>query len=163
MADKIESKEAEARLWKEIDDRHMGMLGVVGGKPHHFQPMTPFTEPDSRTIWFMTRDDTDLVHQATDGKAMFIVQAKDFQACIGGTLTVTHDRARIDKFWNAVVAAWYPDGKDDPHLTMLRFDCDDAQLWLSEAGPVRFAFEIAKANITGKQPDVGDRAHLNLG
>ena len=163
MADTLGQKEAEARLWKAVGDQHVGMLGVVGGEPRHFQPMTPFTDKDSRSIWFFTRGDTELVGQAGEGKAMFIIQAAHLQACIGGELVQDHDRARIDQYWNAVVAAWYPGGKDDPQLVLLRLDCDDAQMWVSDAGPIRFAFEIARANLTGRMPQVGDKASLDLG
>ena len=34
-------------------------------------------------------------------------------------------------------------------------DCDDAQVWVSDAGPVKFAWEIARANATGRAPDLG--------
>jgi hypothetical protein len=33
--------------------------------------------------------------------------------------------------WNPWVAAWYQ-GKDDPKLTLLRFDPDHAEVWLDE-------------------------------
>jgi general stress protein 26 len=162
MADQLDQKQAEDRLWKEIDSHRQGMLGVVGGTPHHFQPMTQFAERETGTLWFFTRTDTDLVHQIDEGKAMFVLQNDRFQACIGGRLSQSRDRERIDKFWGPVVAAWYPEGKDDPNLVLLRFDLEDAELWLTDAGPIRFAFEVARANTTGREPDLGDRAHLDL-
>ncbi len=123
--------------------------------------MTAFVEDDGRTIWFFTRKDTDLAQAADGGQAMFIVQTNDLQACIGGKLTETFDRTRMDKYWNSVVAAWYPEGKDDPQLSMLRFDCDDAEVWMSD-NPVKFAWEVVKANATHTTPDAGGKAHLDL-
>jgi general stress protein 26 len=162
MSDSIDDQTAEERLWAELKKDRQGMLGVVGGTPHHFQPMTQYIEPEDRKIWFFTRSDTGLVHQIDEGKAMFILQDDKFQACIGGRLARDNDREKINKFWGPVLAAWYPDGKEDARLVLLRFDLEDAELWLSEAGPIRFGFEIAKANATKTEPDVGDRAHLNL-
>ena len=72
------------------------------------------------------------------------------------------DPARIEKYWNPIVAAWYPEGKADPHLTLLCLDVTDAQVWISEGGPIKFAFEVAKANLTGQTPDVGGSTRLNL-
>jgi general stress protein 26 len=158
--------EMQDRLWKEIDKGRTGMLGLVGEAPHqHFQPMTAFAEPETGQIWFYTRTDTDLAKAVADGgEAMYIIQSKDqeLQACIGGRLSLSHDRARIEKYWGPVVAAWYPEGKDDPRLTLLRLDCRDAAIWLSEAGPVKFAYEIARANMSDKEPDLGGRANVNL-
>jgi general stress protein 26 len=162
VADHTDQQQAEDRLWKEIDDHRQGMLGVVGGTPHHFQPMTQFAERENRTLWFFTRTDTDLVHHIEEGKAMFIIQDDKFQACIGGRLVQDRDQTRIDRFWGPMVAAWYPEGKDDPHLTLLRFDLEDAELWVTEAGPIRLAFEVARANVSRHEPDLGSRAHLDL-
>lgn len=163
MADAVDHKQAEKRLWKELGRHRQGMLGVVGGAPHHFQPMTQFNEPEARTIWFFTRTDTDLVHQIDEGKAMFVIQDDKFQACIGGRLHLDPDRSKIDAFWNPMVAAWYPDGKDDPRLALLRFDLEDAELWMTDAGPIKVAFEVVRANLGDRTPDLGDRAHLDLG
>jgi general stress protein 26 len=158
--------ELEDRLWKELGKARYGMLGLVGRVPApHFQPMTAFCEPDRGQIWFYTRDDTDLARAVQDGgDAMFVVQAKDmdFQACVGGRLTQALDRARMDQYWNPVVAAWYPEGKDDPRLTLLRFDAGEAQVWLSQSNPLAFGFQIAKANLTHRPPNVGESATINL-
>jgi general stress protein 26 len=159
--------ELEVRLWKEVEQVNFGMLGLVGDAPHqHFQPMTAFCEPENGQIWFYARNDSDLAHAIGSGtEAMFIVQAKDqaFQACIGGRLEVQPDRERINRYWGPVVAAWYPGGRDDPNITLLRLAARDAQVWLSESGPLKFAWEIAKANLSQATPDLGETATLNLG
>jgi general stress protein 26 len=153
--------DVKKRLWKAIDERHgTGMLGLMDSD-QHFQPMTAFVEEDAGQIWFFTRKDTDLARATAGGMAMFTIQTNDLQACIGGRLTETLDRARMDKYWNSVVAAWYPDGKDDANLTMLRMDLADAEVWIS-ANPVKFAWEIAKANATHSIPDAGDKAHIDF-
>jgi general stress protein 26 len=152
-------RNVEDRLWKEIRSQRFGMLGLVNSHDH-YQPMTAFAEPDNSLIWFFTRETTDLAKAVGDGaKAMFIVQTKDqdVQACIGGELVLDHDRGRIDEYWNPMVAAWYPEGKDAPDLTLLRFKPNDAAVWLSDGSPIKFAFEIAKANLTKTTPDVGSR------
>ena len=136
--------------------------------------MTAFAEPENHLIWFFTRDDTQLAKTVANdygageriggADAMFVVTSRDqdLQACLGGRLTLTLDRTRIDKYWNAVVAAWYPEGRGDPRLSMLRFETRDAQVWLTEAGPMRFAWEIARANLTHREPNLGEQAHLDL-
>lgn len=153
----------ERRLWDEIERHQIGMLGVAGASAHHTQPMTAFVEQDREEIWFFTRSDTELARQVGDGHpAMFVFQQKELQACISGELTLQHDPARIAKYWNAVVAAWYPQGKDDPRLTMMRLECKDAEVWISQAGPARFAWEIAKANATKHEPHIGGKANLHF-
>lgn len=151
------------RLWDDIQRHQVGMLGLTGAAPPHFQPMTGFAEPEAGEIWFFAPDDGDLARLAADGRpAMFIFQGKDLRACVAGELSVRRDRARMDRYWNAVIAAWRPQGRDDPHLTLLRLDCTEAEVWLSDGGPIRFAWEIAKANARRRVPDLGSHAHLNF-
>ncbi|MBL8770416.1 MAG: pyridoxamine 5'-phosphate oxidase family protein [Phenylobacterium sp.] len=158
----LSNAEIADRLWKAIDDNHTGMLGLQAER-QHFQPMTAFVERDTSTLWFFTRDDTDLAQTVGAGaEATFLFMDRKLQACIDGRLSLAHDRDRIDRYWNAHVAAWYPDGKDDPSLTLLRLDVEEAAVWITEGGLLKYAVEVAKANVTRSTPDVGERRDLHL-
>ena len=165
MTTEIQDKAAvEKKLWEEIEDTRFGMIAPAHSH-EHFQPMTTFVEAESGKLWFYSNDQTDLASIAAGGvEAMYVFMSKDrqLQASIRGTLTASHDTLHRDKYWNSVVAAWFPKGKDDPHLTMLCFDCIDSQVWISDAGSVKFGFEIAKANLTGTLPHLGDKTKLSL-
>lgn len=168
MGDKtLTAAEAEKAFWDSLKSSNTGLLGL--DQPgYHAQPMTAFREAETGTLWFFTRDDTDLARDAAVGSgqsAMFHYGSKDQKvwACIHGDLSVHgHDRTIIDRHWNPVLAAWYPNGKDDPHLTILRFDAGDGRVWVSDGGLLKFAFEIAKANITRTLPDAGGVTDVNL-
>ena len=157
--------EIERRLWHEIEHNRRGMLGAVGLPIRHFAPMTAFAEPEAAKIWFYTSIDTELAKAAEEGTpAMFVVMAKnhDLQACIGGRLRTTFDALHRDKYWSPVVSAWFPKGKDDSSLTLLCLTCDEAEVWISEEGPIKFGWEIAKANLTGSPPNLGGHVSLTL-
>lgn len=169
MADDVTPAEAEKEFWKSLKDSDTGMLGLDQPGYHH-QPMTGFGEADLGAIWFFTRADTDLARDVAAGgqgggvRGMFCYQAKDqkVQACLHGVLSIDRDQARIDKYWNPVVAAWYPDGKDDPNLTLIRFDGEDGRVWVSKGGVIGFGYQVLKANLTGSTPDVGGVSDVNL-
>jgi general stress protein 26 len=153
----------QTRLWDTIEKHPIGMLGLAGAQEAALQPMTAFAERETGRLWFFTYKDTDLAEAVGGGAAaMFVYQRDDLQACLTGRLRLQPDRERMDRYWNPVVAAWYPQGKDDPRLTMLCFDAEAAQVWTTDAGPTRFAWEIAKANATHHRPDLGGRASLDL-
>ena len=46
----------------------------------------------------------------------------------------------MERLWNPFVAAWFEGGKDDPKLALLRFDPDNAKIWLN-ATPLGAAIE----------------------
>ena len=167
MSKDLTPAKAEEAFWDSLKKSNTGLLGL--DQPgYHAQPMTAFRDEETGTIWFFTRDDTDLARDAGVGSgqsAMFHYGSKDQNvwACVHGDLSVHgQDRAIIDRYWNPVLAAWYPEGKDDPHLTILRFEAGDARVWVNEGGFFKFAFEIAKANATKTLPDAGGVADVNL-
>jgi general stress protein 26 len=166
MTTDLQDKAAvERKLWAEIEDTRFGMLAAIARIQDHFQPMTAFSEPESGRIWFYTRSDSDIAIAAEGGaEAIFVFTSKDrqLQASIRGALRTTLDQLHRDKYWSSTVAAWFPKGKDDPHLTMLCLDCEDTQVWISEVGGVRFGWEIARANLTGSLPNVGGKVNLDL-
>jgi len=155
------------RLFDALRKSDFGMLGLIDSDQQFPQPMTTFLEEGEETLWFYTREDTDLARAVANGEAgglyVFVDKKQEVFASIVGQLTLTRDTDRIRRFWNPVVAAWYPEGRDDPKLTLLRFDPSHAQVWVSSAGPAKFAWEIAKANATRTEPDIGDQADLKLG
>ncbi len=165
MTDDAASRnEAETKLWSELKHGRIGMLALAD-EPRRFQPMTAIAEPDERILWFFTRMDTDLARAITGAdEAIFIVQSKDsdLQACLVGELDLLRDEGRIDRYWNPMVAAWFPDGKDDPRLALLRFTVTGAEVWRSTAGPVGKAWQVVKANITHRAPEVGEQVTLDL-
>lgn len=151
------------QLWDELGDVHAGMLGVVNSGDH-MQPMAPQLDPESNTIWFFTRRDSDLLKSVGHGaQAHFCVVGKnhDFHGCMIGVLRENKTDAKIEQFWSPVVAAWYS-GKDDPNMTMMEFQLDNAMIWASVGNPITFGWEIAKANLSDSEPHVGVTAKIEF-
>lgn len=156
----------EAKLWAEIAESRFGMLAAVGSPQEHFQPMTAFAEPESGSLWFYSRAESDLAmacQGGAPGMFVFLSHDREMQASIHGELRTTLDELHRDKYWSSAVSAWYAKGKTDPQLVMLKFSCADAQIWISEVGGVKFGWEIAKANLTGARPEIGGMVSLALG
>lgn len=165
MSDPLSPQEAERAFWRHLNSSSTGMLGL--DRPgEHLQPMTAFREEETGSIWFFTRDDTDLARAVAmgDADAVFAFTSKDqdLWASIHGRLSIHNDPERIRRWWNPVVAAWYPEGREDPHLTLLRLDAGEGRIWVSTKGPIRFGLEVLKANVTGELPDAGGRADVRL-
>lgn len=127
--------ELEKKFWKALKSDMTVMLGIDGAEDGHTRPMTAQFEDERGPIWFFTSTENKLVQQLAGGsaRATFAFGAKghDLFASVQGSLRVDKDRAVIDRLWNAFIAAWYEDGKDDPKLTLLRLDAEHAEIWLN--------------------------------
>lgn len=150
------------RLWAAIKRRRTGMLSLTKSGLHA-QPMLATVERRRKRLWFITRRDTDLVREVGDGGCCaFVLQDGDFMASISGALNIVEDRGRLIRQWDASLAAWLPEGPDDPQLVLLCMDCVDAEVWVSGIGLTKFAWELAW---TGRRPqplDVSGRDGATL-
>lgn len=128
------SKEFEGKLWAALKSDRTVMLGLDGAEGGHSRPMTAQAEGEHGPIWFFTANDSVLVEKLgkKSSRAIAAFSSKDHElfASIRGSLQVDNDPAVIDRLWNPFVAAWYS-GKDDPKLTLLRLDAEEAEVWLN--------------------------------
>lgn len=128
--------EIEAKFWKALQSDMTLMLGLSGVDEEHTQPMTAEFDGDRRgPIWFFAAKDTQLVQamgQRHHAFASFAAKDHHLFASFHGELVLENDRAILDRLWNRFVAAWYPEGKSDPNLQLLRLDPQRGQIWLKE-------------------------------
>lgn len=125
--------EVRETFWKAMSGSPFVMLRLEGSN-EHAEPMTAQLDRDAHhEIWFYCARDNRV---AGGGRAMgqFVSKGHEVFACLAGTLVEETDRARFEKHWDNTVEAWFPNGKSDPKIMMLRFDIDDAEIWTSDLG-----------------------------
>jgi general stress protein 26 len=123
--------EARDTFWKAFQHSPFIMMRLENSS-EHAEPMTAQLDRDAHhAIWFFLARDNRI---ASGGKAMGQVATKghDVFACLSGTLVEETDTSIRDKQWNTVVEAWFPNGKNDPNVLMLRFDIEDSEVWISD-------------------------------
>lgn len=164
MAD-LEKLEADPKgqLFEHLADVRAVMLG----SPDHTQPMQPMdaqVDAEGQRVWFYASRSSDLVRALEAGPAdvQLCTIEDDYQASVRGTLRERFDETIRDRFWSPTVAAWFEGGKADPNLTLLCFTPKEAAIWAERRNPVRFAYEIAQANIKDHTPDVGERERVSF-
>lgn len=153
------------QLWEQIGKVEACMLGIEGSG-RHMQPMAPHPDQFAKKIWFFARSDSDLVKTLGGGArahACFVGRDQDYHACVAGHLSENRVPEKIEEYWSPVVAAWFEKGKDDPALTLLEFNLEDAAIWASSNNPIRFGWEIAKGNMGLGDPNVGVMKHIQFG
>jgi general stress protein 26 len=164
IQDEVES-DPRAAVFMALDDVRTGMLGLVGGGDG-VRPMTHFAEELPGVIWFISSTETELVQSLGIGEdAEYVVVSKDHSVHISlrGKLYHLHNDAKLDELWSPVIAAWFEEGRDDPHVALLRFEPEVANIWASTASTLRFGFEIIRANLDqAHKPEVGVKATVRF-
>lgn len=125
--------ELKTKFWKKFESSPFVMLELEGD-PTSAAPMTAQLDKDANhAIWFFTRKDG---HYARLGAATGIFSSKghDLFARFDGTLVEEPSRERRNQFWSNIIEAWFPGGKDDPNLLLVRMNLGQARIWDSDLG-----------------------------
>lgn len=144
-ATQSDTSEALDAFWSALESSPFLMLGLPAQNAHSL-PMTAQFEGRQGPIWFYGSRSSRLVEGLTstnDAMAQYVGEGHKLFACISGMLTIDNNPAIIDKYWTKSVAAWFPQGKSDPDLVMLRFDPGNIAIWqadLSLMGKIRMMF-----------------------
>ncbi len=154
-------------VWSCIKDIRTAMLTTVDADGTFTgRPMTTVQKQFDGTLWFFTSKTSppaqDVLSKPSVG-VQYVDHGKDLYVSLSGEASLDHDRNRIDGFWSPMVKAYFPDGKDDPDLVLLRIDVHKAEYWdVNESKPVQL-FKMAKAIATGTRPtDLGEHGTVKV-
>jgi general stress protein 26 len=126
----MESK-IRTEFWESFSKSPFIMLKLESAN-EHAEPMTAQLDKEAHhAIWFFASR-TNRVAKGGSAMGQFVSKGHDVFACLSGTLVEELDRAVFDKHWSNQVEAWFPGGKNDPQVMMLRFDIADAEVWTAD-------------------------------
>ncbi len=148
-------------FWKRIDDVQAGLLMADGERP---VPMAPQAYKDENAIFFITAAGSAADRAAkSGGEATFHVAdpKANLYANVWGKLDESGDSKKLDDMWSAMAAAWFPEGRDDNTVRLVKFTPHDAEVWATESG-AGYLYEIAKSNVTKDTPDTGEHGRVTF-
>ncbi|RJX67075.1 pyridoxamine 5'-phosphate oxidase family protein [Altererythrobacter sp. N1] len=120
--------ELKHKFWNALADSPFVFVALEN-MPGEAVPMTAQLDKDADSaIWFFTSKGSHLA-QLGSAHCIFTGKGHDLFAHFNGTLSIESSRERLDKQWSNFVEAWFPRGKSDPNLLMLRMDLGEAEIW----------------------------------
>ncbi len=152
-------------LYEMIDDVGTAMLVTENDTDLRSRPMRGKLYRDSGEIWFLTESRSGKVREISEDMTSNLSYAypeKETFISISGTSAVRRDADKIDDLWGPWAQAWLQCEKDDPKVAAICFKPQIAEYWSSPASSLVQAWELAKANITGEQPDMGENETVSL-
>lgn len=103
----------------------------------HTRPMSVQEVDDEGNLWFLSADDS---HKNLElSKDPFVKlyfqgsQHSDF-LCLDGIATISRDKKKIKQLWEFVIATWFTQGIEDPHITVIKVVPIDGYYWDTKHG-----------------------------
>jgi len=105
-------------------------------------------------LWFITERHSGKIDEITkDSHVNVAMQSKFKFVSISGTATPVIDQAKVAELWNEAWRVWFPGGKDDPTLVLLKVHGEIGEYWdNSGTSGIRYLIEAGKAYLSGERP-----------
>ncbi|QJW89050.1 pyridoxamine 5'-phosphate oxidase family protein [Spirosoma taeanense] len=153
------------KIRKLIGDIRIAMMTTVDEEGRLMsRPMAALQMDEDGTIWFFTNKTAPKVEQIENHERQvnlsFVNVSDADYVSISGTADEVHDQTKIDELWNPQAKAWFPKGKDDPELTLLKVHTHMAEYWNASDSTMVRLFQQATAAITGNPPKMGENEKI---
>jgi len=158
-------KSDREKLYEIIDDLEIALLTTIEDDGSlHTRPMANQESDEKGNIWFFTESNGTVAENVgRDGRVSLGYAGSGSYAVLSGRGKMVHDRAKIDELWSEDVKAWFPKGKDDPNLTLLKVMPDIGEYWTYPSKPLAQAVGYVKAKLTGEPADdIGENKKVAL-
>lgn len=155
------AESTKKHLQELLESFDTAMFITHHGDGDHARPMAVAAVEGANTLWFVTSLDapkTEEIRQ--DARVSITFQGERRFVALSGEAELVSDRDKIHQLWKPAWKVWFPIGKDDPSLSLIRVTVNDAEFWDNAgAKALRYVFEAAKALIKKERPTISAAEH----
>lgn len=166
MSQQPTHSEAIKKINELVKGKQIAMLTSVSDEGHfHARPMAILDVDFDGDVWFFTRKDSPKVDQIQSEPRVNVAYSdpsnQDYVSLAGKARLVV-DKALNEKYWKPQFEAWFPDGLDDPQLSLLKIEVEGAEYWDSPSSTIAHVKGFIQTKISGEQQQVGEHAKVEI-
>jgi general stress protein 26 len=151
-------------LYDVVNDFDVAMLVTHTANAIHARPMAIARMDDGIGAYLVTDINSLKINEiSVNPHAVLTFQSASKFASMRGELTVLRDRQLIEKMWKEAWKVWFPDGKADPNIALLKFTAQQGEYW-DNAGlqGLKYVYDAANAYVAGETPKTDDAQHAKV-
>ncbi|MEP6643842.1 MAG: pyridoxamine 5'-phosphate oxidase family protein [Acidobacteriaceae bacterium] len=162
----LRGKEGMEKIGGLVKGIRIAMMSTIDDSGQiHSRPMATQDEPFDGTLWFLTRSTSEKIGDIRDRQKVTLDYADPGNSkyiTLRGSASVNQDRAKIEEMWNPMYKAWFPGGKDDPEIAVLRVDVAEGEYWDANSSKLIMGIRYVAAAVTGGAVSVGESGHVEV-
>jgi general stress protein 26 len=167
MEQNISEKEVAVKKFKElVKDVSVCMFTTVDDHNNLYsRPMSTVNIDDEGNAWFFTNEFSETIQEVSKDNNVHLIYAhpaKNVYVTVKGSCTVILNRKKIDELWTPLLKAWFPNGKEDPKLCLVKVVTEEASYWNSNSGSMGVYFKMLKAIANREKYQEKDVGKLKL-
>ena len=132
----------------------------------HSRPMWNQDADAEGDLWFFTKLQSPKVTEISKDRQVNLAYcdpSKEHYVSVAGRAEIVRDRAKIEEKWSEPMKAWFPKGKDDPEIALIRVHPIKGEYWDSPNSTFVHVYGYVKAALTGQSPtELTEQGKVNL-
>lgn len=128
------------------------------------RPMMTQTEYQGSDLWFFTHKKSAKIEEIAENGEVNLSYAepsKQHYVSISGHASYVTDKIKMKELWNPAYRAWFPEGLDDPNISLMRVSIEKAEYWDSPSSLMVHLIGFTKAMLSGQRYHPGENQKIN--
>jgi len=148
------TKNQERQKLRELIEKiELAMMVTHHGGELRARPMTTSQMDEDGHLWFFSNEftaKTAEIQKDHDVNLSYADKSSNSYVSISGKASMVNDKDKINELWSPILKAWFPKGKDDPDMTLIKVVPTSSEFWDSSSSKMVQLFKISKAIVKGE-------------
>ncbi|MBK0381768.1 pyridoxamine 5'-phosphate oxidase family protein [Pedobacter sp. SD-b] len=161
-----DKKASIEKLRKLIDMVNVAMITTLRASGDFYsRPMNTMEYDDEGNLFFFSDEHTPDAHDIKVNNRVSVTYTNpenNTYISLNGRLYLIEDQNKINQLWVPACKAWFPEGKTDPNLKLIKVEVLKAEYWDTAESDMVVLFNMLKAIVKGKTYDQGEHQAINF-
>lgn len=128
------------------------------------RPMAVAEATTDGKLWFVTeRASGKIADLMLDREVAVTMQSSGKFVTLSGQCRVIDDRAKVEELWRETWKIWFPGGKSDPSIVLLKIEPTHGEYWDNQGfSGLKYLFNAGKAYLQGERAEVSDSVNASV-
>lgn len=129
------------------------------------RPMSVQKSDEDGTLWFLSAIDSaknEEINKNSRARLLFQKPSSMEFLELQGNAEISQNKEMIHELWDSIAKNWFPKGKDDPRISVIKFNPQAGHYWGTKSGAGLAGVKMLFGMITGKPMDVGVEGELKI-
>ena len=154
MSDKTPVTHDLSQLFEKIKEVRMAMLTTTDEHGSlHSRPMATIKPGTDEALYFLTDANSAKVYEVKKDSQVnlsYSDSGSNVYVSVSGKANAYRDQTQIDELWSEPLRAWFPQGKNDPNINILKVTIEKGEYWDTPSSLITEAYAYARAVVTGE-------------
>lgn len=148
------------KLFELIRETSICMMATIDGDGQlRSRPMANQSEYRDNSLYFFTDKNSPKVKEIRANPHVNLSYGepkKNHYVSVSGQAELVLDKELMKEFWKPIYKAWFPEGLDDPSISLLKVTIEKAEFWDTPSSVAVQIVGFTKAMLTGQRYEPKD-------